>query len=243
MLRFNILASGSKGNCCIVESKDTAIMIDCGMSKKYLFDALKKINLNIDDINALLITHTHSDHISQLKHFKSIPTYSMCDLEVDELIKVEAYQVIEINNIKVKILPTSHDCDNSIGFVIFDDDESLVYITDTGYVMDNVKKEIINKNYYIFESNHDIEMLMETNRPIYVKQRIISDIGHLCNEDSATILDEVVGDETKEIILAHISEEGNSYEQALKVANEIIKKNINIRVAKQNEIVSGGLND
>ena len=81
----------------------------------------------------------------------------------------------------------------------------MVYVTDTGYVKDEVKQKICDADYYIFESNHDIEMLMQTSRPVYLKQRIIGDSGHLCNEDCANIVCEAMSEKTKEIVLAHIS--------------------------------------
>ena len=89
----------------------------------------------------------------------------------------------------------SHDCENTVGYLIECGNEKLVYVTDTGYIKKEVKDYLKDADYYIFESNHDIEMLMQTKRPVYVKQRIINDYGHLCNEDSAHILSEVISEE------------------------------------------------
>ena len=112
------------------------------------------------------------------------------------------------------MLPLSHDAAHTVGYVIEAGGEKLVYITDTGYIRNDVKERIVNADYYIFESNHDIEMLMQTNRPVYIKQRIINDSGHLNNEDSARVLSEVIGERTREIVQAHISQEGNTRAQA-----------------------------
>lgn len=101
----------------------------------------------------------------------------------------------------------------------------MVYVTDTGYIKKEVKDYIRDADYYVFESNHDIEMLMQTSRPVYVKQRIINDYGHLCNEDSANILSEVISEETtKEIVLAHISQEGNTRDMALRTLQQTFDK-------------------
>ena len=130
---------------------------------------------------------------------------------------VEPFETFWVKDIKVQVLPLSHDAEHTIGFVLEADGEKLVYVTDTGYVRNDVKERICNADYYVFESNHDVEMLMQTSRPIYIKQRIINDYGHLNNEDCAQILQEVIGDRTREIVLAHISQEGNTRAQAYQV--------------------------
>ena len=119
----------------------------------------------------------------------------------------------------------SHDCEGTIGFTIECEGEKMVYITDTGYIKEEVKQYIKGADYYVFESNHDVEMLMQTKRPVFIKQRIINDYGHLCNEDSANILSEIIDvNKTKEIVLAHISQEGNTREKALRTLQETLHR-------------------
>ena len=156
-----------------------------------------------------MITHTHKDHVSQLKMFDALPAFACAKLERKDANYVKAYERLKIRDFDVTILPMSHDCDGTIGFVIEGYFGKMVYITDTGYIRKDVMPYIENADYYVFESNHNIEMLMQTARPVFVKQRIINDMGHLCNEDSAYVLSQVIGDKTKEIVLAHISQEGN----------------------------------
>ena len=122
----------------------------------------------------------------------------------------------------------------------------MVYVTDTGYIKNEVKPYLMNADYYVFESNHDIEMLMQTSRPVYIKQRIINDSGHLCNDDCANVLSEVIGDKTKEIVLAHISQEGNTrrlaYDTVLSTLHRKCMYHSNIRLypAEQFGIYRGG---
>ncbi|WP_075876814.1 MBL fold metallo-hydrolase [Merdibacter massiliensis] len=212
-MKAALLESGSKGNCCLIKHKGTKIVIDCGGTKRYLQQCLQTLQCDVSDADALLVTHTHKDHVAQLNSFRHLPAYAWADLGREQQ-QVEPFETFWIKDIQVQVLPLSHDAEHTIGFVLEADGEKLVYITDTGYVRNDVKERICNADYYVFESNHDVEMLMQTNRPIYIKQRIINDYGHLNNEDSAQVLREVIGERTKEIVLAHISQEGNTRAQA-----------------------------
>lgn len=248
MIKFALLASGSKGNCCLIRNGQTSIVIDCGSTKKYLSGCFERLSYDYHQADALFVTHTHSDHIQQLKMFADVDTYATCQLDTQNYYQMEPFDRIELPTLEVQALPTSHDAQDSCGYVIKSNSEKLVYITDTGYISEAIKPYIKNADYYIFESNHDLEMLMATSRPIFVKQRIIGDMGHLCNEDSAEVLAEVIGNKTKEIVLAHISEEGNTYKQAcdtLKqtlVAHDVDISSLRIVAAPQFEIVRGGHN-
>ena len=213
-MKFALLASGSKGNCCLIKHKDTRLVIDCGTTRKYLKSCFEQISYDPMQSNALLITHTHSDHIAQMKLFDPIPTYATQDIATSHLHGIRPYDRFELQDFRITVLPMSHDCEGTVGYVIETEDEKMVYVTDTGYIKDEVKEYIRNADYYVFESNHDIEMLMQTNRPVYIKQRIINDSGHLNNEDSARVLSEVIGERTREIVQAHISQEGNTRAQA-----------------------------
>lgn len=214
-MKFALLASGSKGNCCLIKHKDTSLVIDCGSTKRYLMDCFGRLQYDPASSDAILITHTHSDHVSQIKTFDAIDTYATQEINTKNLHSIQPFDHFEIKDMKITVLPMSHDCEGTVGYLIEADDEKMVYVTDTGYIKEEVKQYLTNADYYIFESNHDIEMLMQTNRPVYLKQRIINDYGHLCNDDCANILCSVLGDNTKEIVLAHISQEGNTRDLAL----------------------------
>ena len=222
-MKFALLASGSKGNCCIVKHNSSSLIIDCGTTKKYLKGCFEQLSYDPMKADALLITHTHTDHISQLKMFEELPTYAAQNIETSNLRNISAFDTFQIKDFHITVLPMTHDCENTVGYLIECGNEKLVYVTDTGYIKKEVKDYLKDADYYIFESNHDIEMLMQTKRPVYVKQRIINDYGHLCNEDSAHILSEVISEEkTKEIVLAHISQEGNTREMALSTLKQIL---------------------
>lgn len=245
-MKFALLASGSKGNCCLIKHRDTKLVIDCGTTRKYLKSCFEQIAYDPMQSNALLITHTHSDHVAQMKLFDPIPTYATQEIATSHLHNIRPYDRFELQDFRITVLPMSHDCEGTVGYVIETEDEKMVYVTDTGYIKDEVREYIRNADYYIFESNHDIEMLMQTTRPVYLKQRIIGDCGHLCNEDCSNILCDVMGDNTKEIVLAHISQEGNTRDMALATLKETLKRkqkdreDLRLYPADQFSIYTGG---
>ena len=245
-MKFALLASGSKGNCCVIKDDNSSIIIDCGATKKYLQQCFERLQYDYLKTDALFVTHTHKDHVAQLKMFESIATYSKSELATSYFTPLSNFEEVHINTLKVKEIPLSHDADNTSGFLIENEDTKLVYITDTGYIKEEYLSLLHNADYYIFESNHDVELLMQTQRPMFIKQRILGDKGHLCNEDSAEVLAQLVGENTKEIVLAHISEEGNAHHKAKQVLVDMLSKyevdhsQIKITSAPQFDIVVGG---
>ena len=146
---------------------------------------------------------------------------------------------LELEDLVIENIKTSHDTSDSRGYIVTQGNSSVVQITDTGYLNQKYFKKLQNKTIYIFESNHNIEMLMHGRYPKWLKARVSSDVGHLSNESSAFYLTKLIGENTKEIILAHLSEENNTPELALETLNnEFAENNIkfnNIVVAKQEE--------
>ena len=247
-MRVCVLSSGSKGNCSYVETKNHKILIDIGNSCAYVERALKSINVEPSDIDIILITHAHVDHVSGLRVFckKYNPRVYMTDkiyketaLNLDNVYDIP--QKYEIDDIIISTIKTSHDTEDSNGYIIEEDNKSCVYITDTGYINERYFKKLYNKTIYIFESNHDTEMLMNNpNYPHHTKIRILGDKGHLSNKDSAYYLSSFIGSDTKKVYLAHLSEQNNTDDIALNTLKEELKnKNINfnnIEIAHQNEI-------
>ena len=139
MMNFALLASGSKGNSFLIEDEGTKVLIDCGSTKKYLMNALHACDTNVEDLDALLITHDHADHVSQIKHFKDIDIYSPVEINDVDTFRVRALQKFTINNLVFTPLALSHDALNTMGYIVEDGIEKLVYVTDTGYV---------NQKYY-----------------------------------------------------------------------------------------------
>lgn len=243
-MRIVVLASGSSGNVTFVENKDTRILIDAGKSCHYIETKLKDIGIDPYTINAILITHTHNDHINGIKTFykkykpciyimpKALPVLNNI---LEENFNYQYFSsTTKIDNFSIDIIKTSHDVPDSVGFIIND---ILVYITDTGYLNKKLLPKLSNKKIYIMESNHDMEMLMNGNYPHYLKQRIWSDEGHLSNEASSHYLKELIGKDTNHIVLAHLSENNNTKDKALETLLGIIdtRKDLNITVAEQNE--------
>ena len=241
-MKIKVIESGSKGNCTIILLDFISIIIDIGISYKKLATELDK--LNIKDVTALLITHNHKDHIAGLSTFlKKTDTKVFIPKKMFESIKQEVKELTEdrcvflddedkILNVDIELLHTSHDAPYSVGYIIKYDNKELVYITDTGYLNRKVLNKIINKDIYIIESNHDEKMLMDGPYPRFLKERVISDYGHLSNQTTSKYLKKVIGEKTKYIVLAHLSETNNTEEVALSTINNYIS-NIEIIVASQ----------
>lgn len=247
-LKVCVLASGSKGNSVFIASPDTKILIDLGITSSHAVDMLKELMVDPKDIKGILITHTHSDHIAGLKIFtkKYNPTLYLTEKMLNDLNKqfpVDNYVLIDgdffIDDLFIKVIKTSHDASDSNGYIVEYNDKSVVYMTDTGYIKDKNHEKLSNHSVYIMESNHDIAKLMDGNYPYHLKQRILSDSGHLSNKDSAFYLSKFIGDKTQAIFLAHLSEENNDPELALSTLKETLDKyNIefdNIMIAEQKE--------
>ncbi len=245
-MKVSVLSSGSKGNTTYIETKNAKILIDAGNSSKYILEKLQELNVNPNDIDAILITHIHVDHVKGLPVLlkKINPCVYMTEKMHPYLDYIENYTIIEtdtitIKDIEVNVIKTSHDTDDSVGYIINNEGKSIVYITDTGYINRKYFDLLKNRNIYIMESNHDVEMLNNGKYPFELRQRILSDKGHLSNYDSAKYLSTFIGNNTKYILLAHLSEENNTQELAYDTLNERLnKENIhvdNIIIAKQNQ--------
>lgn len=223
-MRFNIISSGSKGNATIIQHKNTVILIDMGITLTRLEEGLSEFNLTVNDIDAALFTHDHTDHIGGLKFISPNIQYALEGTLPTSLSHVvNLWEEFQIKDMFVTPVPTSHDATNPCGYLIKADGETLLYITDTGMMLEETINFVKNPTYIIMESNHDIKMLMNTNRPFELKDRIMSNHGHLCNEDSAIAVTEIVGPDTKEIYLAHLSEEANTPELALDAYRRIFQ--------------------
>lgn len=224
-MRIDLLCSGSKGNSCLVRNHDSQILIDCGSTKKYLKNAFKKVKAHVQDCDGVLITHTHKDHVSQIKHVSKLPIYSYCDIEnIEDHHIVKPLETFMVGSFKITVIGLSHDAPKTVGYVVETEGEKLVYITDTGYLPNREKPLLTNADYYIFESNHDIQKLMQTKRPMFIKQRILSDNGHLNNEDSSVNLSQLINTNTKDIILAHLSQEANHPQLAVDTVQNVFFK-------------------
>ena len=245
-MKFSIVGSGAKGNACLIYNKDTLIQIDMGLPLKSLKKELDHLGKTVNDIQALFITHEHTDHIA------GIPLYhDRVDLYAGEgtyasANPVEPFIPLEVGSMSIVPFPTSHDATNPMGYLIEEEGCRLGYVTDTGYLSDEALALIKDCDYYYFESNHDLKMLMDSARPAVLKKRIHSKHGHLSNIDSAIYMAELIGPRTKAIYLAHLSEECNTPEIALSSYHKTLDRkgiahdHIKIVPASQWHVVRGG---
>ena len=246
-MQYNVISSGSKGNATIVTYKNTVILIDMGISLSRLEEGLNEINLSLEDVDAAIFTHDHADHIGGLKFLSPKICYGLEGTLPGSLSNVIELEIpFKVKDVEIIPFQTSHDATNPCGYKLIGGNETLVYMTDTGVFLEHVLPLIKNPTYLIIESNHDIKMLLHTNRTFELKSRIMSDHGHLCNEDSAIAACEIIGDKTKDIVLAHLSEEANTPEMALDAYKRVFahfNKNFasfNVRCANQHYSLLGG---
>ena len=248
-MRVCVLASGSKGNSTYIETKNHHILLDMGKNKKYIVDSLKSIGVDPKSIDIILISHLHNDHISALETFiKSYPALvcmpqdmfaSLDSLQNYEHIKIYDDEM-DFDDVKIYALKSSHDAIASHNFIIEEGSTSVVQITDTGYIKSKYFNLLKNRDVYLLESNHDVEMLQHGPYPDWLKKRVLSDEGHLSNQAAGFYLSKLIGDKTKKVYLMHLSEVNNKPEIALKTVKDSLKEyDVNfkeIKCATQNEI-------
>lgn len=244
-MKISVLSSGSKGNTTYISSKKAKILIDLGNTSKYVKERLEDLKVDPNSIDAILITHIHVDHVGGLKTF--IKKYNIKVYITESMLKsldyLDNYEIIDdefyIKDMHINCIKTSHDTPESRGFVISSEDKSIVYITDTGYINKKYFDILKNRDLYVIESNHDIEMLNNGSYPFHLRQRILSDKGHLSNYDCSKYLSKFIGNKTKYILLAHLSNDNNTkelaYETLINRLNKEKKVVDNIIITSQNK--------
>lgn len=254
-MKFCSLFSGSSGNCIFVSSNETKVLIDAGLSGKAIESALCSIGETGKEIDGILITHEHSDHIKGvgiLSRKYNIPVYATSKTweaigTSIGAIKEHNLKTIDNNYINIKDLDvirytTSHDAADPSGYSLSCLGKKISITTDLGYFSDEIKDQIIDSDLILLESNHDIEMLKFGPYPYYLKRRILGNEGHLSNDDCARAIIKIVNGSKKNIILGHLSNTNNYPDLAYKtVFNALtdagidLVNEINIAVAKRSE--------
>ena len=243
-----VLASGSKGNCTFVQTKNHKVLIDLGTSSLQVEKKLRELGTDPKEIDSIFVTHAHKDHVAGLNVFykkyhpdmyMTINIFKEANLKIDEF-KTLTDEIV-LDELKVTVVPTSHDAKDSRGYILEEGNKSMVYMTDTGYINEKYDDILKNRNIYVMESNHDVEMLMNNDHyPHYLKMRILGDEGHLSNKDSAYYLCKYIGNNTEKIFLAHLSEHNNTPDIAFNNLKATLdKKGINftnISIASQNDM-------
>ncbi|MDL2212185.1 MBL fold metallo-hydrolase [Erysipelotrichaceae bacterium OttesenSCG-928-M19] len=236
------LSSGSKGNATLLECDNFNILIDVGCSKKYLNQSLLEINKDINDIDMVLMTHFHSDHCKSINCFSNEIIFSTKE-EHKKLLVNEDNKFIDIS---IKPFELSHD-ERCYGYQIKYQGLIYTHISDTGYLKNDYLKYIEESDYLYLEFNHDPIMLNKTNRPNFVKRRILSNKGHLNNQAAALALVKH-SSKLKQVFIAHISEEANDAhiieDEIKQVFNDYNKEiTFDILFTGHEKLVIGGLNE
>ncbi len=230
------LRSSSKGNSTIIYDDTTKILVDCGISGKVLAESLALNQIAPEEINAILVTHEHSDHIKGvgvISRKYNIPVYAneatwqamahqLGKISDDNIRIFETGNSFSINEIRVHTFHTPHDAAESVGYVFENKECRVAVATDMGFVTDEVLNAIQGCNSALIEANYDPNMLEIGTYPYELKRRIKSNTGHLCNNDSGALAQILAENGTREIILGHLSEENNFPQLALKTVENFV---------------------
>ena len=224
-MKFCSISSGSSGNCIYAGSAGTSVLIDAGISGKKIEQGLNGIDLTTSDVDGILVTHEHSDHIKGLGVLArryGIPVYAtkgtiralMETTQVGKipdgiLCEIKADEPFEIGDLTVKPFAISHDAAEPVGYRIEHGGKSAAVATDMGCYNDYIVRNLTGLDVLLLESNHDVHMLEAGRYPYYLKRRILSELGHLSNETAGQLLCRLLHDGIREIFLGHLSRENN----------------------------------
>jgi phosphoribosyl 1,2-cyclic phosphodiesterase len=238
-IRFTVLASGSTGNASIIDTQDAKLMVDAGLSAKRLEQLMDARDWKPKQLDGILVTHEHSDHIkglSVLARKYELPVYANGKTwqamgktaeEIPDHQKeiIETGGMLQFGSLRVDSFPISHDAAEPVGYCFTFGGQKLSFATDLGYVSDKVRERIVDSDVLILESNHDIEMLRIGRYPWNVKRRILSDVGHLSNEAAGEALcDVILGGRVRRVYLAHLSRDHNVMDLAKLTVHNIVEE-------------------
>jgi len=221
-MRLVTFASGSSGNCALVQEGDTCLLIDAGISARRICAALARRKLTPGDLSGILVTHEHTDHIGGLRVLLNrcaAPVYAprtvgwhlrgLVPEAEDRLTVINKNETFFAADIAVTAFSTSHDTDESVGYVL-EGEGRLGFCTDTGCVTEEMLSALRGCTAALIEANHDVDMLRFGRYPFRLKRRILSERGHLSNADGAALARELCRSGAASIVLGHLSRENNT---------------------------------
>jgi phosphoribosyl 1,2-cyclic phosphodiesterase len=239
MLEVTVLGSGSRGNATLLRSSRSSILVDAGFSRRQLVQRLAITNWNPDDLDGIVISHEHMDHICGLRVLNKYHPQTVYAAEgtinAEEVQRaclhhtetIAAGEKFIIGDFTITPFTIPHDAADPLGFIIEVEGIRLGHVTDIGFPTELVRHHLGGCHVIILESNHDRTMLIEGSYPWPVKQRIMSRMGHLENSDAAGLLADVVHADLQAVLLAHLSQENNTAELARATAEEAVRANGN----------------
>lgn len=239
-MKFCSLASGSSGNCEYIEYKNTRILVDAGLSGKKVESLLDSIDVDIKSIDAIFVTHEHLDHIKgvgvlarrhNLKVFSNENTFhnmlsTTKEINSENVFFFENERPFQFKDIYIEPMNTFHDCSKGSCFT-FTGNKKISLVTDTGFVDQSIMEKIKDSSLYYLEANHDKDMLLQGSYPWHLKQRILSNRGHLSNENASNLLKELITKNKEIVMLSHLSKDNNIPKLATRtVRDALLNKNI-----------------
>ncbi|MBQ7097893.1 MAG: MBL fold metallo-hydrolase [Clostridia bacterium] len=244
-LKMCSLRSSSKGNSTVIYSENTKILVDCGISGKTLESSLAEINIQPSSLDAVLITHEHTDHTKgvgvvarkfNIPVFATYGTWSQMSKSVGEIPDgcrrvFDETLSFQIGDITVQPFEIPHDAAHPVGYVFFSGDDKVAVATDIGVMKEEIFEMLKGSRIVLLESNYDLFMLEAGTYPYELKRRIKSDLGHLCNDDAALAARDLVQSGTKTVILGHISQE-NNYPELVYQTTKLCLMSHGIKVGK-----------
>ncbi len=243
MLNFCSLYSGSSGNCLFVESENTKLLIDAGVSLKKIEKGLESLNISSSSLDGILVTHEHIDHIQSLGNlskkfnlpvFANSETFDAMPKQTDKIAteninKIKTNEKFCINDIEINSFSIPHDAANPCGFTLSCGNDKISVATDMGHITKDILKHLEGSKFILIESNYDPEVLKCSKYPFDLKRRISGPNGHLPNETAGKVINYLIHDNLKCALLGHLSKESNCPELAYQtVANEIISSGTDI---------------
>lgn len=240
-MEFLTIASSSSGNAALLRCGDTAVLLDAGVSARRLAQALAQLGMTPDELDAVLVTHAHIDHVRGLATLTkkyAVPVYASRGTarllpQTEGALRVfDAGDAFAVGSFAVQSFRTSHDAPDSVDYRLDGPDGSFGALTDTGYVTDEAAEALTGVEALLLEANHDVETLRNGPYPYHLKRRILSDLGHLSNEAAAEFALHCARHGTRDILLAHLSAENNTPAMAeYAVARRLQAAGCSIRLA------------